>query len=454
MAKKIGGLWISFLGLDSTRVENRMTGRSASCSIHLPSLAVPPSTSLMAILSLRPGVVSHLALVTTGRNNGELQRKVVVGPSLPLQPALQTTQLLSLLPTRYAAFLKEPTSAASSVPPATWEKLLDALLRTRAIEQVAIDRFRALVSARQSQRTKLTSSIPQLERDAVALALDIAGGSATRQRVLSATPDPGDAPFITALADAPVVVLEDRLIEHDLRSFPGGTELAMYAIGAVRVDSGRSTLTILNANRARIENTLGVDLVYYNHERQAFVMVQYKLMRRSRNSQEHFYRPSSDPNYRPEIERMRSTWKRLKTIRDPNNEMSYRLAEAPFFLKLCNASQRLHASPKMLPGMYFPLRHWLAMLRTPNICGPRGGIRVGWDSAPRYLTNSQFSTLVRDAWIGTNAIQTRELSLVVQAAIEGHHSVLLAIEHPHRAPPQFSRDYRGRFAPSGSPEET
>lgn len=39
---------------------------------------------------------------------------------------------------------------------------------------------------------------------------------------------------------------------------------------------------VMNANRTPVERTLGVDLVYWNEQERAFVLVQYKKMVRRR----------------------------------------------------------------------------------------------------------------------------------------------------------------------------
>ena len=53
-----------------------------------------------------------------------------------------------------------------------------------------------------------------------------------------------------------------------------------YQTGIAVLENARERLTIINCNRQKVEETPGVDLVYYNHTFKSFVMVQYKRMKR------------------------------------------------------------------------------------------------------------------------------------------------------------------------------
>jgi len=46
-------------------------------------------------------------------------------------------------------------------------------------------------------------------------------------------------------------------------------------VGSVVLHDHDEYLTILNCNRQPLEATLGVDLIYYNHRFDSFLLVQY-----------------------------------------------------------------------------------------------------------------------------------------------------------------------------------
>ena len=81
-------------------------------------------------------------------------------------------------------------------------------------------------------------------------------------------------------------------------------------IGSVVLTDGNEYLTILNCNRQPLEQTLGVDLVYYSHRFDSFVLVQYKRMSEGKRGAE--YRPRNDPSHEKELKRMIRTEKFLK----------------------------------------------------------------------------------------------------------------------------------------------
>ena len=75
-------------------------------------------------------------------------------------------------------------------------------------------------------------------------------------------------------------------------------------VSSVTLTNGTEQITILNCNRQPLEQALGMDLIYYSHRFQAFVLVQYKRMVDEGGSPG--YRPYSDANHAKELARMRT----------------------------------------------------------------------------------------------------------------------------------------------------
>jgi len=104
------------------------------------------------------------------------------------------------------------------------------------------------------------------ERDAVASAIQAWAGHSFRKRVLrEAAPSERTpvASFLSRLEN--VSVREDPQISHDQVTFPGMEVARRDLVGSIVLRNGEEYLTILNCNRQSLEQTLGVDLVYYNH---------------------------------------------------------------------------------------------------------------------------------------------------------------------------------------------
>jgi len=78
--------------------------------------------------------------------------------------------------------------------------------------------------------------------------------------------------------------------------------------------------------------------------------------------------------------------------------------------------------------MYIP-REYMHFLLGPNgPKGPRGGTQITFSGAPRYLTNSQFSTSIHAGWIGTKGVQTQALGVMIQQFYESRRAMLEAYE--------------------------
>jgi len=75
-----------------------------------------------------------------------------------------------------------------------------------------------------------------------------------------------------------VALREDTMLFHDARTMPGWEEIDRHVIGATEFSNHGKTLTVMNVNRRRLNGPLGVDLLYYHHRYQSFVLVQYKRM--------------------------------------------------------------------------------------------------------------------------------------------------------------------------------
>lgn len=150
----------------------------------------------------------------------------------------------------------------------------------------------------------------------------------------------------TAL-DTLVPVIEDRVIEHDARTV-SGFDLIKSDITGRAVFEGQDgrILEVITANRGKLENVLGVDLIYFNRTKRSIVMVQYKMMD-----------PIVDANgkvvdwsYRPndqlmeEIQRMKSFVKNGLP-----GEFEYRFNAEVFYLKFVKRDGSMEDAAVVMP---------------------------------------------------------------------------------------------------------
>jgi hypothetical protein len=189
------------------------------------------------------------------------------------------------------------------------------------------------------------------EKDAVYRAIELAGFDKNLNYSL---PLPGQPPssFLRCLHP-----IEDRLIEHDASIF-SNWKIDGSLTGQYQFRKSNELLTIINVNRSTVEKALGVDLLYYNHEFNSFVMVQYKTFQKETNS--HVYRP--DNQFYKDIDRMNQAKRHIEN-KIASTEKEYRLNADNFYFKFCYET-KLGYDNDLLPGMYFPLEHLELLLKS------------------------------------------------------------------------------------------
>jgi hypothetical protein len=306
-------------------------------------------------------------------------------------------------------------SDGGRVPAQTWAATLRALAE---IDAALAQNLRSLLGAL-AGGPGLHGGALQVaiqERDALRSALDFAGMKRHALKRVTAT---STRSIIERLGYA--VTPEDPAIFNDSLSFLNAKAIGSPS-GIVTLTEDATTLTVVNINRRPLETTLGADLIYINETTESLVLVQYKTMS-DRLDDKPVFRPSSDANIAKEIAQMR----KLEPGEDDGAPADFRLDPQAGYLKLCSpivAARQYDTKPTA--GMYLPLALWDAIVKTPQVRGPKGGLAVGYHNVDRYLRNTQFAELVRDGWIGTRTASTRDLTELVVEALDGGRSVTAA----------------------------
>lgn len=391
-----------------------------------PALVVTEANELQFVALLTRG-----RWAGTNRRSGRLSEIEAVGPI----PIAEIAKAMPAATRRYAL----PAIPASLYPPATWGHTVAAIRQLDDHTGSRLDRLERM--ARRPE--PLVYLVQAEERDAVLLSLEIAG----LPRALMARPSSARAHFLTGSepdADlAEVEIIEDQILLHDTQLFPGwdrDRDGDLAGIGYAFHDrEGDRRLTIMNVNRAPLETTTGVDLVYYRHEPDAFVLVQYKRLVEEQSGW--LYRPSGDRNFAPERKRMVDLRARLglpgPAFSGPDE---FRLTGEPFYFKFCSSRLVDQSSDQLIRGMYIPLGFFDLLEASGGLTGPRGGIAIGWDNAGRWLDNTTFTHLVADAWIGTYGQASRQMAEVIRGGLRLGRAVIVAVEET--GPPRRARARR------------
>src|SRR6185437_6201950 len=190
------------------------------------------------------------------------------------------------LPHRLASRFAPPSIGQYRPSPRLWEELLKVV---SSVGPEIANRIRELARIAQNTRDSwgpIGGGLDIFERDAVASALEVWRGAQFRKRMLRSIIPAEEVPvasFLSQLRDT--TVREDPQITHDQTTFPGMEVARRDQVGSVVLRHGSEYLTILHCKRQPLEETLGVDLIYYNHRFDSFVLVQYKRMRSNENGE-------------------------------------------------------------------------------------------------------------------------------------------------------------------------
>ena len=214
------------------------------------------------------------------------------------------------------------------------------------------------------------------------------------------------------------------MVSHDAGRFPAWMARPGGRPDWLTFSDGDNYMRIGNVNKTKLENVLGVDLIYHHIEADTLVLVQYKRMRKDAQG-EWFYR--TDDQLEKELERMRKV--DAVIAMEAFTPPTWRLHPRGCLLKLVRQPKQFDPrSDQLLQGIYLPLEYLDGLLADPCTQTKGKSRRLGYDTIDRYLTNDLFVSLVRQGWIGTRGATTKAVSAVIDAAVRGGRSVIVAEE--------------------------
>lgn len=337
------------------------------------------------------------------------------------QPDLSA--LATMVPARVRGHLRDVFRRGGPIPPASWEHLRAALAMFPSVWRT-IERLerKAAPPPWTLSATGRARQVVAQERDAVGLALSF--GRLDRDALDQWTPPDEPAPFLSGIDH--LELREDQLLIHDMLVFGDWQRESVNGLWAQFSDSRGRRVHVMNVNRHPLETTLGADLIYYNHEHDAFTILQYKRMRWEDKStglgREPIYRPAHDKNLGKQILRMRAV--EPDDSPPPSVMSEYRLGRAACYLKICHPDLEL-SGRDLGRGMYLDLDLW--DLALGHLAPTGGNPAVTYGDTIRYLNNTEFIALVQGGWIGSRSVTSRRIETYISRALRNRHSVTLAV---------------------------
>jgi hypothetical protein len=355
------------------------------------------------------GLVSSRSAITT------LESRIKVKRALRIQPSSRS-DIIKLVTNRvHARNLSDRLATTTFVVPLS-SKLSVHLVERFASIKSNLGAMRAVAAPLSAPKKYL--SMEAMQEDAVQMALRAFGLSPDDQAVSLELARGED----TALAR--VNIMEDSVIEHDARTFPGYELTSSYITGRAVFENGRERLEVFTANRRPLESVFGVDLIYLNLTCRNIVMVQYKMLEPENDEdgiKDWIYRP--DAQLDSEINRMHKFGRE-----HPAGPYEYRLNPQVFYLKFVKRNGALSNA-----GIVMPVDHFELLRADPKCKGQRGAVRVSFEKlAGRYLRQGPFLDLLRAGYIGSTVETTAYLKELIKAVVQGNRAVVGAIQSSYR----------------------
>lgn len=356
------------------------------------------------------------------------ERRVTVGALVDVDP-LPGSLILQGVSPGVRTHARSILLGGGQIPPKTWGAIRDVL---RERYQEVWQEIQTIEAARTIPDWVMSSDLNarrtiELEKDGTGLALSLSGMD--RSSMARWTPGEEPAPFLSGLDE--LIGYEDPMIERDLSIFGSWELIRRSLVGAVEFQQRDQRVTVANVNRRSVEQTMGVDLVYYHHTFRSFVLVQYKRMTQAKPSKNLgapslVFEPNRDPKFGSQLQAMLA----LEDLAGPpGGSGDFRFSPSTTYLKLCNPRANLF-DDGLVRGMYLPTSYADLLVKSPEVVGPRGGIRITYENVGRHLSNTQFIELFQSGFIGSGGIATDQIEQTVKTLLENDHSVILAAGNP------------------------
>lgn len=213
-------------------------------------------------------------------------------------------------------------------------------------------------------------------------------------------------------------ILEDAAIEHDARRVPEFELVGSDATGRATFRRRGETLEVITANRNKLEEAFGVDLIYVNHFHNNLVMVQYKMLNPNGNDDAGDWVYAQDRHLEKQLRAMNRF--------SPRDERrgTYRLSHEFFYFKFVR-----RFSPSPSSSMLIPLGHFEELAQDPRHQARSGALRLSYASLDgRYMRQNAFFSLLQSGYIGADTVTTNALRTLIDNLLEGGDALVVAIQ--------------------------
>ena len=368
------------------------------------------------------GVVKSKSIVSTGRSRFRVEQLLVLSNPRRFEdameamgPAAQKRAKRSGLPVDASPVVLTPTVA---------KEILEALKTDGAVAEW----LRQLQSVPQKMSER-TLAVVQESRDAIAIAMRIADprmrydGDPLLKHARGAVSDD----VITAVIDdAHLVDSEEDLIPEELRRFRSDTQRDQPSAHMARLRGRGYDLLVFNVNKKPLEVVLGVDLIYWDLDRNSFTMLQYKRLERKRlkDGNQSGWRYVRKKDITEQLGLMQNY--RLRGT-EASESKNWRMT-SPYWFKFVRRDAAKYDDGELLRGMYVPADYLrLACADGSLETGSKGGFQVTYDNTT-YITRDVFAELISRGAIGTAGLQSNDMKRIVENVASVDRNMIIAVK--------------------------
>ncbi len=384
------------------------------------------NSPLVVFCSFERGLITHLAEGRKGSSAGTGLVRLNISSVHRLRRPINFDELLSKVSTRARSYVERALQDGGMLTPTAFAEVVSVLNEDRSLR----DRLQRYSESRRQRIARLTSkerTILALQKEALGTALQIADIS-TNQLLDWQPPEGRPRSFLDGLPEATVREDSMLLVDHSnvpgFKAFEGVSHVAARTFVSETDPSVR--LTVIMANREKLEKHTGADLIYFNETFRSFVMVQYKAMEKGAKEPE--FRWRTGDQFSEELARMDAMAIELEKISDDDAADGFRLHQDPFYLKFC---PRIAFNPDdrgLFNGMYLPRTLWHRMVKAGGLKGAKNGNVLTYSNAGRRFQNREFISLVANSWIGTTIPQSTSVERMIKEVLGSGRAVTYAVK--------------------------
>lgn len=395
---------------------------------NVPEARVTVSSIDLALVFTEREELSYAALITPTPGRTTTSKKVLASEIVQLE--IPYSDFLAALPPSLSNPVPENARVTAWRPPnpAIWDAVWQTVIKLRPDLE---DSLNELLKRRISPEIDFAAPYATnqfVQRDAIGVGLATAG--IARQPIFKRIDkeEMGSDSVMKLLGES---IDEDSIISYDLRRL-ADLELQEDRGDFCILSKNNRRVVVYNFNRKPEETKLGIDVIYWCVPYNSFTFVQYKMLENESSTWK--YRP--DDHFNHQVEAMTKCQSAIDLI--PSNTLpdGYRLSSNAFFVKWIQRRRLVMDSNTMAKGLYVPISYYNNLVENDALKTPRGASVVSYRHLKRWLSRTEFQSLMPWGWIGTTGITMDWLRQYIDDKLEENHEVIVVENQtvPGRSP--------------------